>query len=181
MSADYDPVLFDIDDAADSELEQPLSAELKQLNEQGRAAHARLAEFDRVWKAKRQPLSDAVLALCDAYDETRERLDAACAPQAQPGAAVTSWQIDLAAGRRVVVDADQARVIDGALILTRGTEPPPAPLRIVAIFAPRTCELASVPDAGITAAEQEPPPPQRSGPRLLPAIETPNQIADRPW
>jgi hypothetical protein len=89
---------------------------------------------------------------------------------------VTSYQVDCSDGRRVVVDGDDIRVADGALMIGRGQPP-----RVVAVFAPRSWQLASTAEAGIVFADPPQPAAPPRPPRLYPAIETPDQIANKPW
>ena len=90
------------------------------------------------------------------------------------------WTVVTTDGRIAAFEADDVAVIDGALMCCTVVAPPPARLRVVAVWAARSWALAYPADAPVTfsepAAPAEPKPP-----RILPAIDTPDSIADRPW
>jgi hypothetical protein len=87
---------------------------------------------------------------------------------------VSTYVIELSDGRTAEVDGDEIRTIDGALMIGRAPAPPPAPLRIIAVFAPRQWLLCHPADAPVTFGEPapgaQPPPRARKGPQILPAV-----------
>jgi hypothetical protein len=96
---------------------------------------------------------------------------------------MTCYSITRHDGSVTEVDADEVEVTAaGALIVLAADGPPPIGLRVELILGPRLWSMVA--RAGVKIIWHDPaadPPPPPRGPRLLPAIETPDQIADKPW
>jgi hypothetical protein len=94
---------------------------------------------------------------------------------------MTTYVISLTDGRTAEVNGDEIRVVGGgALMIGRAVDPPPAPIKIVGVFASRTWILAYPADSPATYREPVWEPPPASGPRLLPAID-PDALSRKPW
>jgi hypothetical protein len=94
---------------------------------------------------------------------------------------VTTYTITLADGRRAEIVGDEITTrADGSLWVLRAERPPPDKLVPVCVFAARLWRLVAPVGEPIVwdpACDPEPPPK----PRLLPAVETPDEISRRPW
>ena len=69
---------------------------------------------------------------------------------------------------------------DGSLFFLRAAAGKHAPLQTVAVFAAKTWTLVYPEGADVSPLPDPTPEPPRQ-PRLYPKIDTPDQIASKPW